>query len=117
MVKRTGSTDMHLRNLIRDLKILGTKENVKLWKRIAEDLSKPTRQRREVNVLRINQHAKAGETVIVPGKVLAEGTLDKKVTVAAWKFSDAAKAKISKAMTIRQLMKDNPKGKKVRILG
>lgn len=111
---------MNLKSLIIELRKLGVKEKSNLWKRLASDLSRSTRQRREVNVEKINQYAREGETVVVPGKVLAEGEAGKKLTVAAWAFSEAAKAKISKkgkAMTIAQLMKENPKGKKVRILG
>ncbi|MFH0798021.1 MAG: 50S ribosomal protein L18e [Candidatus Woesearchaeota archaeon] len=120
MVKRTGPTNVNLKSLISELNKLGVKEKSNLWKRLASDLSKPTRQKREVNVEKINQYAREGETVVVPGKVLAEGDVDKKLTVAAWTFSESAKAKISKkgkTMTIAQLMKENPKGKKVRILG
>jgi len=120
MVKRTGPSNEYLRNLINDLKDLSRKENVKIWKRIADDLNKPTRQRREVNLRKINLHCKDNESIIVPGKVLSDGELKKKVTVAAWNFSAKAKEeinKVGKTMTIRQLMKDNPKGKKVRIIG
>jgi large subunit ribosomal protein L18e len=120
MVKRTGPTDVILRNLIKDLNTLSTKQKVNIWKRIAKDLSKSTRQRRVVNVSRLNNFAKDGETVIVPGKVLSEGDFTKKINVVAWNFSEVAKTKINstgKTMTIRQLMKDNPKGQKVRILG
>lgn len=107
-------------NLIKDLRDLSRKEKVKIWKRIADDLNKPTRQRRESNLRKINLHCKDNETIIVPGKVLGDGELKKKVNVAAWSFSGKAKEvinKTGKTMTIRQLMKDNPKGKKVRIIG
>ncbi|RME55302.1 50S ribosomal protein L18e [Candidatus Woesearchaeota archaeon] len=118
MVKRTGPTDLNLKNLINELNKAG--KNAKIWKRVAEDLAKPTRQRRIVNLERIERFAKDNETVVVPGKVLANGELTKKVTVAAWTFSEAAKRKINakgKTLTIRQLVKENPKGSKVRILG
>jgi len=120
MAKRTGPTNVYLQNLILDLKRLSTQKNVKLWKRIAKDLSKPTRQRREVNIYRINKYCKGDEIAIVPGKVLSMGELDKKLTIAAWNFSDKAKDKINKsgkAISIQELMKTNPEGKKVRIIG
>lgn len=118
MVKRTGPTDLNLKKLINELNKLG--KSVKIWKRIGNDLEKSTRQRRIVNLERIEKYAKENETIVVPGKVLANGELTKKVTVAAWKFSEAAKRKINqkgKTLTIRQLVKENPKGSKVRILG
>lgn len=119
-MKRTGPTNPQLQSLIKELKTLAIKEDVKLWKRIAEDLEKPSRQRRQVNISRISRSAKEGEMVIVPGKVLGTGSLGNKLTVAAYTFSESAKAEISKngkAISIEQLMKDNPKGKKVRIIG
>jgi len=117
MVKRTGPTNLELKNLIKSLKKLSAKENVNIWKRISKDLERPTRQRRKVNIYKINKHIKEGETAIIPGKVLSLGELNKKVTVAAYQFSDAARNKIEKAISIQGLMKSNPKGKKVRIIG
>jgi ribosomal protein L18E len=52
MAKRTGPTNIHLQQLVRELKKLSTKEKAPIWKRIAEDLAKSTRQRREVNIAR-----------------------------------------------------------------
>lgn len=120
MAKRTGPTNLVLKKLIADLRTLSNKEKVSLWTRIADDLNKSTRQRRNVNIYRINKNTKEGETALVPGKVLSEGELTKKTTVAAFRFSDSAKNKINKigkAISLQQLMKDNPKGNKVRIIG
>ena len=120
MVKRTGPTNPNLQKLIRELKEKSLAEGTKLWKRLAHDLEKPTRQRRSVNLYKLEKHAKVGETIVVPGKVLSVGEITKKLNVAAFQFSNEANQKINKVgktMTIQQLMKDNPKGSKVRILG
>ena len=120
MVKRTGPTNPELNSLIEELKKKSVEEGVKLWKRLAKDLAKPTRQRRIVNIYKINRSAREGETVVVPGKVLNMGELDKKINVAAFSFSDKAKEKINsvaKTMSIKELMENNPEGKKVRIMG
>lgn len=120
-MKRTGPTNIHLRKLIADLRSLSTKEHVNIWSRLADELARPTRQRREVNLFTINLYANGNETVVVPGKVLSEGNVDKPVSVAAFRFSDSAKKKIVKAkgktFAIQDLMRSNPKGKSVRILG
>ena len=119
MVKRTGPTNLHLQNLIAEVKKHSLKSN--LWRRVAGDLSKSTRQRRVVNLYKINQFARDGEIILVPGKVLSLGDLDKKVEVAAFQFSSSAKDKILKSngvvMSIQDLLQKNPEGKKVRILG
>ena len=120
MVKRTGPSTLELKNLILELKKLASKQKIKLWKRIAQDLERPTRIRREVNLYKINKYVRQGEMALIPGKVLSLGNLDKKTTVAAYKFSNQAREKINKigkAITIKELIKENPKGKKIRIIG
>ena len=119
-MKRTGPTNLQLKSLISELRKLSSKEKCRIWKRIAEDLEKPTRKRREVNINRLNMHTENGETVIVPGKVLGIGNLDHKINVAAFRFSEEAMEKINKigkAIKIEELMKSNPKGKGVKIIG
>jgi large subunit ribosomal protein L18e len=113
-----GSDNYQLQQLLLELE---TKRESKLWGRVAKDLKKPARQRRVVNVYKIDKYAKEGETVVVPGKVLSVGTLSKPVSVAAFQFSDDAKKKIieaqGKVLSIKELLSENPEGRKVRILG
>ena len=110
-----------LESLIKELKKKSIVEEVKIWKRIATDLEKPSRNRRVVNLYKIDLNAKDNETIIVPGKVLATGDLNKKVTIAAYEISKQAEDKIknsgSKVVSIMELIQKNPKGNKVRILG
>lgn len=119
MVKRTGPTNYQLQQLILELEPKALIS--RFWKRVLEDLKKPSRQRRIVNLYKIEQFAQDGETILVPGKVLSVGNINKKVNVAALKFSDDAKRKITdlkgKTLTINELLHENPEGKKVRILG
>jgi len=121
MAKRTGPSNIQLQLLVRELKKLSNKEKVGLWKRIAADLEKSARQRRIVNLSRIDTNTKDNETVIVPGKVLGGGILNHKVNVAAWDFSKGAVESIRKAngtcLSITELMKKNSKASGVRIIG
>jgi|SRR3989338_2157664 len=118
-MRRTGPTNYQLQNLLKELEPKAVSS--RFWKRIVTDLKKPSRQRRTVNVYKINKVASDGDTIIVPGKVLSVGDLTKKVNVAAVTFSTEAAKKIidarGKIMTIEELLKQNPDGKKVRILG
>ncbi len=120
MAKRTGPQSLTLKGLIRDVTKLGKKNKSSLWLRVAEDLSKPTRIRRSVNLYKIDKHTREGEIALIPGKVLSVGELTKKLTVAAYQFSGKAEEKINKigkAVNIKDLIKENPKGSKVRIIG
>lgn len=120
-MKRTGPSNPNLLGLIRELKKHSIEQKAPLWKRIAVDLERPTRNRRIVNLSRISRYATENETIIVPGKVLAGGDLNQKITIAAFQFSDSAKDKIEKAgskiLKISELIKESPKGKKIRIIG
>lgn len=120
MVKRTGPTNPYLRSLAEELKTKSRELQAPVWKAVAEKLSKPTRQRVEVNIADIERNASAGETVLVPGVVLSNGVLTKRVNVAAWKFSPNAAQKIKQVsgeiLTIEELLKKNPKGTNVRIM-
>ena len=119
MAKRTGSTNPQLQSLIEELSTVILKN--KFWARVSDELSASTRSRRVVNIYKINMYAQDGETIIVPGKVLSVGDLNKKVEVAALTFSEEAKQKIlaakGKTLSISELFHKNPEGKKVRILG
>ncbi len=99
-------------------KLMKTKKP--LWRRVAYELSRPRRQRVEVNLSKIEQYAADDSTVIVPGKVLGAGMLSKKLTVAAFSFSSSAKQLIDKAggkaVSIDGLHKSNPEGRGVTIL-
>lgn len=118
-MKRTGPTNFQLQQLLLDLETRSRQS--KLWKRVLEDLNRPSRERRTVNIYKINQYARDGELVLVPGKVLSVGDITKRVQVAAVNFSSEARRKIEqargKALTIQELIQQNPDGKKVRIIG
>ncbi len=118
--KEKMKSNEQLTQLVSELKKSAIVYNVKLWKRIATDLEKPTRRKRVVNLYNIEKYARPNEIIIVPGKVLGTGEITKKVVVAAHTFSDSAYEKImqkGEALSIPELLKKNPKGKNVRILG
>ncbi|MEM4347499.1 MAG: 50S ribosomal protein L18e [Candidatus Altiarchaeota archaeon] len=106
--------------LIEKLKREGREKKVNLWIRIADELSKSRKNRRETNIWKINKYSKDGEFVLIPGKVLGYGNLEHKVNVAAFKFSKSAEEKIKSAggevISIEELLRRNPTGSKVKIL-
>jgi len=120
-MKRTGPTNLLLKNLIMELKKRSKEQSVNLWKRIATDLEKPTRQRRIVNLSRISRFTEENDVVVVPGKVLGSGALNHKLTISAFQFSEQAKDKIEKTgakmIPLLELSKEKPNGKKIRIIG
>jgi large subunit ribosomal protein L18e len=114
-------TNPQITQIIQILKEKSYQEEASLWKELARRLEKPTRQCAEVNLSRINRHSSPEETVLVPGKVLGSGSLDHKVRVVALDFSQSAAEKIvgagGECLDIEQLLKENPQGNGVRIIG
>ncbi len=120
-MKRTGPTNIHLRILMRRLRQAYRAYGAPIWRAVAEKLDKPRRQRIVVNISRINRYTSPGDVVVVPGKVLGAGSIDHPVTVAAVSFSKSAIDKIVKAggkcLTIEDLIRENPRGSGVKIIG
>ena len=120
-MKKANPTNPELVNAIRFLKKSAKENDAKIWRKIAEALSRTRRKRIAVNLSRVNRYAKNGQTVVVPGKVLAAGEVNHPVTVSAFAFSHMAMTKIEKAkgkcLSYAELVKKNPKGTGVRIIG
>jgi len=120
-MKRANPTNPELIDTIRLLKKTSKENDVAVWRKMAEYLSRTRRTRIAVNLSRINRYTKTGETVAVPGKVLGAGAVDHSVTVAAFAFSEKALTKLRKAkgkcLTFSELIKKNPKGSDVKIIG
>ena len=120
MSRRIKKTNPLLITLVQDLKKQSRENDVQIWRDIAIRLEKPLRNWAAINLDRINRYINDNETALIPGKVLSSGELTKKISVAAWSFSEKARQKIEKAggkcLTIEELVKINPKGKDIRIL-
>lgn len=99
--------------------ILKAAKNEK-WIDVARIISGPRRNRVELNLEKINEVAEDGETVLIPGKVLSQGEISKKIKIVALGFSENAREKLSKEKkdfaTIDEEIKKNPDAKGIRIL-
>jgi large subunit ribosomal protein L18e len=95
--------------------LLLRKQKSPFWIKVAGVISRPKRKAVAVNVSKINKYTKEGDVVIVPGKVLSEGEMDHKVTLAAVSASEGAKKKI-KILKISELTSKHPKGDGIKII-
>lgn len=120
MARVIKKTNPNLIALIKNLRKQSYDEEAAIWKELAIKLEKPCRNQAEVSLNHINRNTEDGETVVIPGKVLSDGNLDHKVTVAALGFTKTAEAKLAKAgceaITIAKLAEENPKGSNVKIM-
>jgi len=104
--------------LLREMIILLKKQKKPFWVKIADMLSRPDNY--SVNLEKLDNLTKEKETVIVPGKLLATGSLNHSLKIAAFSASESAKQKLklskSQLITLKELLKQNPKGVDVRII-
>jgi len=120
-VKKVKKTNPELIELIRFLKKQSRENNVSIWWDIAERLAKPRRKSVAVNLSRLDRYTQKNETVAVPGKVLGAGEINHPISITAFAFSEKAKEKIKtakgKPLSFFDLVKKNPKGSNVKIIG
>ncbi len=116
MYKPLKSTNPAKSDLI--IKLENTKRRI--WKAVAEKLSKRRQDTIKVNLSKINKFSKDNEVIVVPGKVLGEGSIAHKITLAAFSFSENARNKLRdkkiKILTIEELLESNPTGTNVKII-
>ncbi|MGC2288465.1 MAG: 50S ribosomal protein L18e [Thermoplasmata archaeon] len=109
-----------LARVIIELRKAARAHKASVWRAAAERLSRPRHQVFPLNVGHLERLAAAQETIVVPGKLLAEGNLTKSLTVGAISYSSEARSKVhaagGQALSISDLLKSHPDGKGVRLL-
>jgi len=92
----------------------------KAWHDVAVALSSSTRRQASKNLFEIDKETKAGDTIVVVGKVLSKGDLTKKVRICALSISEKAQEKLkptkSEIASILEEITKNPKATGVKIL-
>lgn len=118
---KTAKTNPTLVLLIDELKAVSREHGAPLWRDVAKRLERNRRDWSEVNLGRVSRTARDGETVVVPGVLLSSGELTKPVTIAAFRTSAGARAKVERAggtvVGLSELAASNPTGRGVRIVG
>lgn len=119
-MKPTGPTNPTTLKIMSALRKHAKKESAEIWKDVAMRIGKSTRLRPVVNTEKIEKYCKDGDVVVVPGKLLGQGIISKKVTVSSLYASNDAKKKIEgaggKYIGILDAVKKYPKGSKVKIM-
>jgi large subunit ribosomal protein L18e len=120
MARRLGKQNPELVRLLIELRRTARAHHAPLWASVAERLERARHSVEPVNVSALERIADAGETVAVPGKILADGQLSKALTVGAFAFSAGAREKIraagGSAVSLHTLLKSKPEGAGVRLL-
>ena len=97
-MKRTGPTKESRRKLAVALDKKAKESKKKVWKSLAEEINKPARHKKPINMWQLNNIAKKQKGIfITASKILSFGEIEAKVSVVAPEYSDKAKEKIEKA--------------------
>ena len=90
------------------------------WLPIAKKIGGAARKYSSVNLKEIDKNTSTGDTVIIIGKVLSSGELNKKVRICALGISVSAKEKLKKTkseyVSILDEIKANPKAEGIKIV-
>ncbi len=99
--------------------LMACKKN-EAWMKVGGVLSRSKNTMPVVNLDRINKECKEGDIVVVPGKVLSNGDIDKKIRIAALRFSESAREKLgrmkSEIVSILEEIKRNPKAQGIKVI-
>jgi len=102
------------------IEIIRLAKKNKNWQKVAEILSGSRRNKIVMNLEGIDKEAKDSETILIPGKILSQGEINKKIKIVANDFSERAKEKLTRAKikfsNINEEIKKNPDAKGIRIL-
>ena len=85
------------------------------WMKAAGVLSGPRRNKVAVNLDEIEAATSEGDSIVIPGKILSQGEISKKIAIVAYAFSEKAREKLLKtkshAVSILEEIKKNPEAK------
>jgi large subunit ribosomal protein L18e len=121
MLRTIAKENPELRRTLIELRRAAKAHEAPIWAAVAEELARPRHQYSPLNVGQLERLAgDHATTFVVPGKLLAQGRVTKPLSVAAFHYSEVARAKIQKAggttVSILELVKTHPDGSGVRIL-
>ncbi len=114
-------SNSNLVKTIIDLKEASRKNDAPLWRSIATRLEGSARNWPSVNVSKLEYNINKNGKAVIPGKLMGTGIVTKKMTVAAYSFTDSAKEKIQsaggKCLTYSEMIKATPKGTDIVVIG
>ncbi|MGI0128715.1 MAG: 50S ribosomal protein L18e [Thermoplasmata archaeon] len=120
MARSFREKNPELHRVVVELRRASHAHSAPIWDAVADRLERARHQTLPLNVGHLERVAEAEETVVVPGKLLADGPLSKRLTVAALAYSAEARSKVRSAggtaLSISELLKAKPDGAGVRLL-
>ena len=101
------------------LETIMTAKKLEAWRKVGDILAYPRRKAVMINLSEIDRESKEGDTLVIPGKVLGEGSINKKIVIVAFAFSKDAEKKLKEKkcgiVSIKEEMKKNPKAQGIKL--
>lgn len=99
--------------------IIQCKKN-EAWINIGKIISSSRNNTPVVNLDKIDKESKEGDVIVVPGKVLSQGEVIKKIKLIALNFSQTAREKLNKSkiefIILLEEIKKNPRAQGIKII-
>jgi len=107
--------------MAKQLKTASSKNDAPIWSKLAQLVQKPSSAKKVVNLTQINDRSKENDAIVVPGKILATGNIDHKITICSFSISSSAAKKIIQSggnvFSFSEMIEKFPTGKGVSIIG
>ena len=118
MIMKKDTKNLQTQKLIENLYKLSKDKKKEIYASIARIIEASSRKIPSKNLFNLQKmtYVNDGDIVVIPGKVLGTGTLEKKITIYALSFSESAKAKYKGLKTLRDFCKDNVDYKKIKLI-
>ena len=96
------------------------KQKDPFWHYVAKLLARPKRQSIQVNLDKIDRLCKENSTILVAGKVLGKGEINKKIKLAAFNISEQARTKLKESgssfLELEELLHKSPDVKEIKLI-
>ena len=90
------------------------------WNKYVKILSQPTKKYSSINLREIDQQTSMGDSVMIPGRVLSDGEITKKIRICSFGISKEALERLGKTrsewVSILDEIKKNPKAEGVKLI-
>jgi len=108
MTMKKDKMNIEKKGIIDLLYETGKQKKKEIYFRIAELIGVPRRKETKVNLSKLNELpiVKDGAIIIIPGKLLGSGTLDKKIIIYANSVSESANKKYKDIKSIKEFCRD-----------
>lgn len=118
MTIKRDSKNNQKKEVIGNLYMASKDKKKEVYRRIAELLEKPSRTNINVNLSKLEKlkNVVDDSIVVIPGKLLGTGALNKKIKIYAYSFSKTAKEKVKSVKDLNDFAKDTVDFKKVVII-